>query len=140
LRYAVVAHCVAQTAIPLRGLGHTVANAWTMRGFNFAWNVMIAEKSGDVVFTLRDRASGETEELASSDLLAPFQERAMAQDPEMIRAFAVDIARRSRERGRDLAVYAHAYASLNGRPTRLMIDPSLDLAAAVPDSFILPLE
>jgi len=140
VRHVVVAHCLVQTAIPLRGLGHTLGNAWTLRGFNFAWNVMIAEKSGDVVFTARDRTSGETEEVAASEFLAPFQERAMAQDPEMIRAFAADLARRSRERGRDLAVYAHAFASLNGRPTRLMIDPSVDLAAPAPESFILPLE
>jgi hypothetical protein len=140
LRHVVVAHCLAQTVIPLRGLGSTIANAWTLRGFNFAWNVMIAEKSGDVVFTARDRASGEAREVMPSEFLAPFQERAMAQDPEMIRAFAVDIARRSRERGRDLAVYAQAFASLNGRPARLMVDPAVDLAAPVPSRFIMPLE
>lgn len=134
------AHCALQTALPVRRLTDTTSSAWTLRGFNFAWNVMVAEKTGHVVFRARDRATTRTVVIEPSDILAPFQERAMAQDPDMIRAFGAELARRLGSPGHAFAVHAEAFASLNGRPARLMIDPAIDLAGAVPDSFVLPLE
>jgi vitamin K-dependent gamma-carboxylase len=139
-------YCLVQLLLPLRqylepaSVARALPSAWTGRGFNFAWNVMVAEKTGYVRFHARDRESGQQVSIDPGRLLLPFQEHAMAQDPEMVQALAVHAADQLRGQGRDVAVYAEAFASLNGRPAQLMIDPRVDLVRPVPESWILPLE
>jgi hypothetical protein len=135
LRAAVVLHCVVQIVVPLRGLVADGSSAWTMNGFDFSWKVMAAEKAGAVSFRVRDRATGETLHVDPSTYLTLTQERAMAQDPDMIRALAVHVARREH---RDVGVFADAFASLNGRPSARFIAPNVDLTCSRRD-FVLPL-
>jgi vitamin K-dependent gamma-carboxylase len=133
-------HCSAQVLIPLRRFLESSNSAWTQRGFNFGWNVMVAEKAGQVAFRVRDRRSGTEIRVEPRTWLARFQEAAMAQDPEMVRQAALFLAERYRARGQDVAVFADAVASLNGRPSRLLIDPAVDLTQPLPPSWILPLD
>jgi hypothetical protein len=115
--------------------------AWTLDGFNFAWNVMLVEKAGSVRFSAEDRASGERRTIEPRAYLSAAQERAMAQDPEMIRSLACHIAEDVRARtGRSVAVRAEAFATLNARPAQRLIDPRVDLTQhALPAGWVLPL-
>jgi hypothetical protein len=139
LGYLLVLHCLAQVALPLRQLFQAQPSAWTLSGFNFAWNVMVAEKSGHVTFRRRDRSSGEVEIIEPRRFLARFQELAMAQDPALVQQAALYLAAESRASGHDVAVYADAIASLNGRRAQPLIDPSADLTAELPSRFVVPL-
>lgn len=139
LAYLLALHCAVQLALPMRSLWQAQPSAWTLSGFNFAWKVMVAEKSGHVSFRRRDRASGATETIDPRSFLARFQESAMAQDPALVREAALFLAAESRDRGRDVAVYADAIASLNGRPAQPLIDPNVDLTRELPSSWIVPL-
>jgi hypothetical protein len=133
------AHCVTQVLIPAsRHLDRE--SAWTLQDFNFAWKVMVAEKAGQVRFRVRDRTTGATRFVEPREFLAPFQEASMALDPEMVRQAARFLRARHEAEGRDVAVYADAIASLNGRPARALIDPAVDLTRALPNTWILPLE
>lgn len=133
-----VVWCSVQLLLPLRGHFRTTPSAWDNRGFDFAWNVMVAEKSGDVRFELFDRRSGAATTAEVRGLLTEMQAQAMARDPELIRAAARELARRERERtGNDVGVRAEAYASLNGRPSTLLLDPTLDLTGPIPRGWIL---
>jgi hypothetical protein len=128
-----------QIVVPLRGLVADGSSAWTMNGFDFSWKVMAAEKAGAVSFRVRDRATGETLHVEPSTYLTLTQERAMAQDPDMIRALAVYVARDvARREHRDVGVFADAFASLNGRPSTRFIEPNVDLTSSRRD-FVLPL-
>ncbi len=133
-------HCLIQAALPLRQHFEESPSAWTLRSFDFSWNVMVAEKAGQVSFVLRDRRSGALSVLAPESFLAPFQEQAMAKDPELIRQAALHVATSASQRGLDVAVYADAVASLNGRPAQRLIDPRVDLTGPLPESWILPLD
>ena len=137
---ALAFHCLMQALLPLRQHFAAMKSAWTLDGFNFAWNVMVAEKAGAVSFRATERGSGETERVEPELVLLPFQVHAMAQDPELVRAGALLVAERLRRQGRDVAVYADAVASLNGRPARLLVDPAVDLTRPLPATWILPLE
>lgn len=139
LGYVLAAHCAVQFALPLRQFLQKEPSAWTLSGFNFAWNVMVAEKSGYVSFRRRDRASGAVESIEPRSFLTRFQELAMAQDPALVRQAALFLAKQSKRQGHDVAIYADAIASLNGRPAQTLIDPSVDLTAALPSSWIVPL-
>jgi hypothetical protein len=137
---ALALHCLVQALLPLRQHFAATKSAWTRDGFDFAWNVMVAEKAGAVSFRATERRSGETVRVEPELVLLPFQVHAMAQDPELVRAGALLVAERLRRQGRDVAVYADAVASLNGRPARPLVDPTVDLTGALPALWILPLE
>jgi vitamin K-dependent gamma-carboxylase len=133
----VAVHCLVQVIVPLRGLFDATASEWSLRGFNFAWKVMIAEKAGAASFRVRDRESGETTRVDPKTYLTATQERAMVQDPDMIRARAVRIARDFVARRSDVAVFSDAFASLNGRASARMLDPDVDLTRSLPAGWIL---
>ncbi|MFZ5894892.1 MAG: HTTM domain-containing protein [Myxococcota bacterium] len=132
-------HSATQLLLPLRQFVGPGPSAWTLAGFNFTWNVMVAEKSGHVTFHLQDRASGEESVVDPRSFLSRFQELAMAQDPALVRQAAQFLATNERKAGREVAVYAEAIASLNGRPAQPLIDPSVDLTRTLPSDWLVPL-
>ncbi|MBI5774023.1 MAG: HTTM domain-containing protein [Verrucomicrobia bacterium] len=134
-------YAAVQIGVPLRQQFRTENSAWSFRGFNFAWNVMVAEKAGFVEFAVRDPASGREWRVRPREHVTPRQELMMAQDPQMIRSLARHIAADFQGRGHPgVEVRAKAYATLNGRPSRPLIDPSANLAGARVSGWILPLE
>jgi vitamin K-dependent gamma-carboxylase len=121
-------HCALQTLLPLHHHLLTRDSAWTYDGFDFAWKVMVAEKAGSVRFRARDRRNGAERCVAPDSYLNAAQEQALAQDPRLIRALARQIARDAQARsGREFAVYADAFATLNGRPAQRLIAAAVDL-------------
>jgi hypothetical protein len=133
---AVALHVCLQLAIPVRQ--HLLRSAWTLRGFDFAWNVMVAEKAGFARFEARDKHTGESFAIEPQRYLAPFQERAMTQDPAMIRQFAQLAAREiARRDGREVEIRAEAWATLNGRASQQLVDPRVDLADPRVNRFML---
>jgi vitamin K-dependent gamma-carboxylase len=121
-------HCACQAILPLHHHLLVRDSAWTYDGFDFAWKVMVAEKAGSVRFRARDRRNGAERVVAPNRYLNAAQEQALAQDPRLIHALAQQIARDARERsGREVAVYADAFATLNGRPAQRLIAADVDL-------------
>lgn len=133
-------HLTLQLLLPLRRFALPGPSAWTLEGFNFGWNVMVAEKSGVVAFRVRDRRSGAVTTIEPRLFLARFQELALAQDPDLVRQAAEHVAALFRARGQDVAVYADAVASLNGHPARSLVDPAVDFTRPLPPRWILPFE
>ena len=64
----------------------------------------------------------------------------MAQDPQLIRAFAQHLSSDLKSRGQpNVQINVNAYASLNGRPSQPMINPAVDLAGPDSSDWIVPL-
>ena len=137
---ALCVYAAGQLALPLRSFFCAAPPAWTGAGFNCAWRVMVAEKTGYVEFYAFDPGIGRSWKLSAKDYLTPRQETMMAQDPDLIRAFARHLAADLRRQGHpQIQIRADAFATLNGRPSQRMIDPKVNLAARVPGGWILPL-
>ena len=118
-----------QLVVPLRHWLYPGNVLWTEEGFRFAWNVMLVEKTGHVTFTVREPSSGRELSVFPSDYLTAQQEKQMSFQPDMILEFAHYLAQKMQEKGwKDVAVYAEAYVSMNGRRSQLLIDPTVDLA------------
>jgi hypothetical protein len=116
-----------QIAAPLRHLAYPGDVRWNERGFRFSWRVMLVEKLGTVTYTVED-ADGTRTRIDPGEYLTPLQNRMMAYAPDMIRQCAGWIAEDFRRRGRrPVAVYADARVTLNGRPSRPLGDPEVDL-------------
>ena len=134
------AYAILQLALPVRPYLMRQPAAWTGDGFNLAWQVMIAEKTGYAEFHAVDPATGQHRRIVTRDYLTPRQERMMAQDPQLIRAFAQHLSSELKSRGElNVRIKVQAYASLNGRPSQPIISPDVDLAGLVSSGWIVPL-
>ena len=118
--------------------------SWTERGYRFAWRVMLNEKTGLVDFRVVEVDTRRTWRVMPSAELTPLQHEQMRTRPDMIRDYALHLERSHARAGRSVAVYADAWASLNGRPTQRLIDPEVDLTRSLPElerlGWIVPLE
>jgi len=135
-----VAYVAVQVLLPLRPyLLNTGYPAWSYRGFNCAWQVMVAEKTGYVEFHARDPDTGWSARVQASRYVSPRQETLMAQDPFLIRELARHIAQDLQAQGHPrVEVFADAFAALNGNPSRRLIDPNVNLAGEASSDWILP--
>ncbi len=118
---------------------------WAEEGFRFSWRVMLMEKTGFTLFTVRDNDSKQTFTVLPSDYLNPQQVKQMSFKPDMILQFAHHVRDDFRAKGfDDLSVFVEAHASLNGRRSQLLIDPERDLADVTFDlrhkDWVLPLK
>jgi hypothetical protein len=101
--------------------------SWTERGHRFAWRVLLNEKTGLVDFRVVERQTGRTWRVVPSAELTPMQHEQMRTQPDLIRDYALHLRDVHAEQGHDVAVYAEAWASLNGRPAQRLIRPDADL-------------
>jgi hypothetical protein len=96
---------------------------------------MLMEKTGYSVFTVYEPGTNRKVVVDNSDHLSLLQDKQMSFQPDMILEFAHYLADRYSEKGwRDPQVFVESYVTVNGRPSRLFIDPKVNLAEAG-DSF-----
>jgi hypothetical protein len=136
---------VLQILIPWRFALYPGQLFWTEQGYRFSWRVMLMEKAGTAFFYVRDNNTGKEIEIINREYLTVNQEKMMATQPDMILQFAHILQQDFKKRGiSDTNVRAEIYVTMNGRGSRLFIDPSVNLAAEkesfMPKNWILPLE
>lgn len=115
-----------QIILPLRHYAIPNDTNWTMQGYRFAWRVMLNEKSGYVTFMLTDPTNDQRTITYGTNILTDQQLRHMAYQPDMIWLFANYLDQQTPD---DMIVTAEAYVTHNGRPSRLLLDPTIDLSA-----------
>ncbi|MFT6809210.1 MAG: hypothetical protein ACJA01_002442 [Saprospiraceae bacterium] len=123
-----------QLLLPFRFLNYPGDLFWKEQGYRFSWRVMLMEKAGYTTFRVEDE-SGKQEWVQNYDYLTPQQEKMMSTQPDMILQFAHHL--RDVYSDRDFIkprVYCDSKASLNGRRSQTLIDPSVNLSE-VRDNF-----
>lgn len=135
-------YCLVQLVLPLRFVAYGDNVLWHEQGMRFSWRVMVRAKGGDVTFVVRE-PSGRTFHVSPRTYLTGLQESEMSSQPDLVLQLAHHIARDFEQRGRGpVAVFADARVALNGRRSRPMIDPAVDLTTVqdglTPASWILP--
>ena len=106
---------------------------WAETGFRFSWRVMLMEKTGHVEFVIKDTVSNKTSIIDNSDYFTAFQIRELSTQPDMILQAANIIANDFKTKGRNVAVHANSFASLNGKKHQQLINPEVNLAAVEND-------
>ncbi len=130
--YALVAvHLAVQLVMPLRRFAYPGDTCFTEDGFRFAWQVMLLEKRGLVTYTVVDEG-GVRRFVDPKRVLRPHQYRQMSTQPDLVLAYAHHLADEARGEG-DVAVYADAWVTWNGRRSQPFVRPDVDLAR-VPDT------
>jgi hypothetical protein len=121
-------HFTIQLILPFRYLLYPNKLFYTEQGFRFSWRVMLMEKAGYVFFHVKDGATGKIVEVNSSHYLTVQQQKQMSTQPDMILQFAHYLRDVYSVSMVNPEVYAEAYVTVNGRASRLLIDPAVNLA------------
>ncbi|WP_161889296.1 HTTM domain-containing protein [Pontibacter russatus] len=140
-----VVYFVLQVLVPWRFALYPGKLFWTEQGYRFSWRVMLMEKTGTAFFYVRDPHTGHEVEINNREYLTINQEKQVATQPDMILQYAHMLQQDFAARGVPGAqVRAEVYVSLNGRGSRLFIDPAVNLAAQeesfLPKPWILPFD
>ena len=86
------------------------------------------EKAGTATFFIKDGVTGRETVVNNGDFLCAHQEKQMAMQPDMILQFAHFLKQHYEKKGlKDPSVRAEVYVTLNARPSKLLLDPNLDL-------------
>ncbi|MSP25256.1 MAG: vitamin K-dependent gamma-carboxylase [Myxococcales bacterium] len=133
-----------QLLVPLRHWLYRGDVAWTEEGHFFSWRMKLRDKRGRVSFRVRAADTGESWHVDLKGELTGDQLLKLASKPDFVLFYAHLLRDRYRRSlGRDVEVYADAFASLNYRPEQRFIDPAIDLASVTPSlapsPWILPL-
>lgn len=119
-----------QALFPFRYLLYPGELFWTEEGYRFSWRVMLMEKAGYTIFTVREPETGRQVQIDNRTYLTLLQEKQMSFQPDMILAFAQHLAADYRRKGwKAPEVFAESYVTLNGRPSQSFVDPKVNLAA-----------
>jgi vitamin K-dependent gamma-carboxylase len=134
--FLLMAYGLFQILVPLRSWSYPQQGAWDVRGFNFAWRVMLVEKTGYAEFFALNPVTGERKAIPLSNYITARQQMMMAQDPFQIRTMAQYLGREYP--GWEIQV--DAFATLNGRPSQRIIRNEVNLAAPLIEDWIVPLQ
>ncbi|HRV91259.1 MAG TPA: HTTM domain-containing protein [Anaerolineae bacterium] len=127
----VTIYLALQILIPLRHWLYGGNVSWNEEGHRFSWHMKLRGKSGDIRFYVTDPAVNTTWEFDPRQNLNDRQLSKMATRPDMI-IYYVHRLREVLEANdiHDPIIQVEAWASLNGRPYQLLIDPDYNLAEA----------
>lgn len=136
---------LVQVLLPWRFALYPDKLFWTEQGYRFSWRVMLMEKTGTAFFYVRDPQTVQEVEVNNRNYLTVNQEKMMATQPDMILQYAQVLQQDFAQRGiPEAEVRAEIYVSMNGRGSRLFIDPTVNLAAEkesfLPKPWILPFD
>ncbi|WP_430908240.1 HTTM domain-containing protein [Maribacter sp. 2-571] len=135
---------LVQIALPLRH--HLIPDdvLWTEEGHRLSWRMMLRSRAGRIQFQVVHKDTQKKEYIDASKYLTAKQRRRLGSYPDFIWQFAQKLKAIYAEKGIAVSVYAiGSKVSVNGKPYRPFIDPTVDLAA-VPwshlhhNAFILP--
>lgn len=125
---ALAAWLAVQIALPLRHHLYPGDVLWTHEGMRWAWHVMIAERGAVAELRATD-ATGRRWIVDPRATLTPAQYATMAAEPELLLEFAHHVRDELAARGHHVQVHADVFVALNGRPSRRLVDPGVDLGA-----------
>lgn len=130
MRYALTGYFLFQMLFPWRFLLYPGNMFWTEQGYRFGWRVMLMEKAGTATFYVKDAVTGREGMVYNADFLNAHQEKQMAMQPDMILQYAHFLANHYRQKGvANPEVRAEVYVTLNARPSKLLIDSSINLVS-----------
>ncbi|GAA0872913.1 HTTM domain-containing protein [Gangjinia marincola] len=121
---------IIQVALPSRHWFFTDNVLWTEEGHRLSWRMMLRSKSGSSSFKIVNKTTGKETYVRKRDYLSPKQLRSINTKPDFIWQFAQRLKEEYAEKGEEIEVYVRARVSVNGRKSQILIDPTVDMAAA----------
>jgi uncharacterized membrane protein YphA (DoxX/SURF4 family) len=119
---------IIHIALPLRHHFFKDNVLWTEEGHRLSWRMMLRAKSGRATYSVVDSKTNKTIPIKLDDYLTKKQQRGASTKPDIIWQFAQHLKQDFSEKGIAVKVFVRTYVSVNGKPSRSLIDPKVDLA------------
>jgi len=122
-----IIYFIVQIALPLRH--HFIEDdvLWTEEGHRMSWRMMLRSKSGYTTFTVVDKATNKSTRINFDDYLSKKQKKSVSSKPDVMWQFAQRLKKEYAKKEIDIEVFVQAYVSINGKPSKRLIDPKVDL-------------
>ncbi|ALI98991.1 HTTM domain-containing protein [Rufibacter tibetensis] len=137
-------HLLIQVVLPLRQFWFPGNTNWTEEGHRMSWHMMLRSKSGYAQYKVV--ADGKVFWENPGEHLTPKQSRVVATRPDLLWQYSQFLARKYKNMGfSEVEVFAHTSVSLNQRPSQLLVDSTVNLAAVpwqphTPSPWVVPLQ
>jgi len=128
LKYSLVIYLTIQIILPMRH--HFIKDnvLWTEEGHRLSWRMMLRTKSGQINFRVVDTITNQLIPIDIDHMITEKQKRNLAIKPDFIWQFSQYLKERFEAEGKSISVYVTCYISVNGKPHKQLIDPSIDIA------------
>jgi hypothetical protein len=90
--------------------------------------MMLRAKSGRVTYSVIDASTNNAIPIKLDDYLTKKQQRGATTKPDMIWQFSQHLKQDFAQQGKTVKVFVRAHVSVNGKPSKQLIDPKVDLA------------
>jgi hypothetical protein len=128
IRVVIITFIGIQLVLPFRHLFYPGNVLWHEQGFRFAWHIMLMEKNGSAEFHVKLKENGQEFTVRPDQFLTTIQARQMSFQPDMILQFAHFLHDYYLANGLgETEIRVEAYASVNGKGSALLIDPTVNL-------------
>ncbi|WP_459210539.1 HTTM domain-containing protein [Aquimarina rhabdastrellae] len=123
---------VIQVGLPLRHWAIPGDVLWTEEGHRLSWRMMLRGRTGYTRFYIVDKNDPQQKRtlVNTKDYLSKKQHRTISNKPDAIWQFAQRLREEYAQKGKDIAVYVDSKVSINGKKSKIFIDPKVDLASA----------
>lgn len=123
-----VIYFIIHIALPLRHHYFEDDVLWTEEGHRLSWRMMLRAKSGTASYKVIDEATNKQIPIKLNDYLTKKQQRGASTKPDIIWQFAQHLKEDFAKKGKTVKVYVRAYVRVNGKRSKPLIDPKVDLA------------
>lgn len=124
-----IIYFLIHVALPLRHHYFKDDVLWTEEGHRLSWRMMLRAKSGTASYRVIDEATNQQIPIKLNDYLTKKQQRGASTKPDIIWQFAQHLKQDFAKKGKSVKVYVRAYVSVNGKQSKPLIDPNVDLAS-----------
>ena len=119
---------IIQIGLPLRH--HFIEDnvLWTEEGHRLSWRMMLRVKNGQTSYWVENKDTGKRSYIDLNKYLSVKQKRSASTKPDVMWQFAQRLKEEFKSKGEDVAVYINSKVSVNGKPYKTLIDPTIDIA------------
>lgn len=135
LTYFFIPFFIIQLILPVRHWFIKGDVLWTEEGHRLSWRMMLRDKSGIISFKIIDKKTNEELKYNLAEHLTKKQLNFVSSKPDGMWQMAQHIKKEFAKQGKEVQIYIHSQLSVNGRPYKLFIDPTIDFAEAKWDYF-----
>lgn len=119
-----------QIGLPLRHWFIKDDVLWTEEAHRLSWRMMLRSKYGTAKYTIVDKDTNQKTIVKLDDYLTKKQIGKASSKPDVIWQFAQRLKSEFKKEGKNIAVYVDCKISVNHKPLKPLIDPTVDLASA----------
>ncbi len=118
-----------QIGLPLRHWLIKDDVLWTEEGHRLSWRMMLRSRSGQLIYWVEDKKTGQRNNYPYLPLLSSDQIKSVKTKPDFIWQMAQRIKKMETEKGNDVAVYVTCKVKINSGTYHTFINPDVDIAS-----------